>query len=41
MIFNYAKQLEYYEIHFKNMKISLKFTALNENDKLEKKMNAK
>ena len=41
MIFNHAEQLEYCEIHFKNTKIFLKFMILNENDKLEEKMNAK
>ena len=39
MIFNHAKQLKYCEIHFKNMKIFLKFTTLNKNDELKKKMN--
>ena len=36
MIFNYIKQLEYCEIHFKNTKTFLKFTVLNENDELKK-----
>ena len=41
MIFNYAEQLKYCEIHFKNMKIFLKFMTLNKNDKLEEKINAR